>query len=197
MVLSIAVALIVPPIIQRTVERYTSTAPMPVASATLDEPAKDALDDRLEEFEEAIEAGASPDPLILSGPDLNTLLQNLWRDEELPGEMALRIEDGRIRSDISIPLEPGLSIGPFAPEVAGRYLNGNVMFRAAIENNALAIDVERFVVNGQALPNWIVDAIERQVIDEGLLQNPDLDEFTAKIERLRVSADTVVIEAAR
>jgi hypothetical protein len=196
MVLSIAVALIVPPIIQGTVERYTSTQPMPINTATLDEAERETLDDRLGAFEDALDEGQTPEPLMLSGTDLNSLLQDLWDDEELPGEMALRIEDGRIRSEISIPIEPGITIGPFTPQVQGRYLNGTVTFRVEIQNNTLEIDIERFIVNGQALPGWIVDAIERQVIQEGLLQNPDLDEFTAKIERLQVSADTIVIEAA-
>lgn len=197
MLLIVAASLIVPPMIQNTVERYTSDTPMQVRAHRLPETDQEELDDRVEAFADAIEEGQSPEPLILSGEDLNSLLQKLWEDEEIPGEMALRIEDGRLRSDLSIPLKPGFAIGPFNPDVVGRYLNGTVTFRLSLDENHLNADIERFVVNGKALPGWIVGAIEREFIDREILQNKDLREFTQKLARLQVSADSILLEAAR
>ncbi len=196
MALIIAVSLIVPPVIQSTVERYTSTVPMPIAENPLPEIEQDALDDRVESFADAIEDGQNPEPLILTGQDLNALLQKLWADEDLPGEMALRIEDGRLRSDLSIPLEPGFSIGPFTPEVADRYLNGTVTFRVALEGDRLTADIERFSMNDKTLPGWIVDAVEREYIEGQFLQNKDLREFTDKLARIQVGANSITLEAA-
>ncbi len=196
MVIIIAASLIVPPIIQRTVDRYTSNAPMKIVQQPLPQDEREALDDRVEAFADAIEEGQHPEPLLLSGQDLNALLQKLWTDEELPGEMALRIEDGRLRSDISIPLEPDLTIGPFTPKVGGRYLNGTVTFRIALENNVITADIERFVMNDKTLPGWIVDAFEREYVEGQLLKNADLREFTDKLARIQVSADSILLEPA-
>jgi len=192
----IAASLIVPPLVQSTVERYTATTPMPISTNPLPAIEQDELDDRVERFADAIEEGLTPEPLLLSGQDLNALLQDLWEDEEIPGEMALRIEDGRLRSNLSIPLKPGFSIGPFTPDVEGRYLNGTVTFRVALKDGVLSTDIERFVMNGKTLPGWIVDAVEREFIDEQILDNKDLREFTDKLARVQVSADSILLEAA-
>ena len=195
--LSIVVAsLIVPPIIQGTVESYTSTAPMTIVTEKLPEVDQEELDERVERFADAIEDGETPEPLILSGDDLNTLLQKLWEDEAIPGEMALSIEDGRLRSHLSIPLEPGFSIGPFKPDVAGRYLNGTVTFRLSLVDNNINIKIERFIVNGKELPGWIVGAIEREFLDPELLANEELREFTNKLARVEINADSILLEAA-
>lgn len=196
MLIMIAAALIVPPAIQSVVEKYTSDQPMNIVQEPLPQFAQDALDDRVESFAEAIEDGQTPEPLILSSRDLNSLLQKLWKDEELSGQMTLRIEDGRIRSDLSIPLESGFSIGPFTPDVAGRYMNGTVTFRVSLNGRTLSVDIERFVVNGKELPGWIVEALEREYLHETLLNSPDVREFTDKLARLEVSADSIMLEAA-
>ncbi len=196
MVIMIAAAIIVPPIVQSTVDRYTATQPMKITHETLPAIEQDELDDRVENFADAIEHGETPEPLILTGNDLNALLQKLWEDEELPGEMALRIEDGRLLSDLSIPLKPGMSIGPFSPDVTGRYLNGTVTLRVALDGNTLTADIERFVINDKTLPGWIVDAVEREYLQTKLLENADLREFTAKLARIQVSANSVLLEAA-
>ena len=196
MLIMIAAALILPPVVQSTVERYTAAQPMKIIHETLPPTEQDELDDRVEAFADAIENGETPEPLILTGNDRNALLQKLWEDEELPGEMALRIEDGRLLSDLSIPLKPGLSIGPFSPDVAGRYLNGTITLRVALDGNQLTADIERFVINNKTLPGWIVDAVEREYLQTTLLENADLREFTAKLARIQVSANSVLLEAA-
>lgn len=196
MVVIIAVSLLVPSMIQNTIERYTSAQPMHVAVQRLPEAQQEALDKRVDAFGDAIEGGTTPEPLILTGEDLNSLLQKLWEDEEIPGQMSLRIEDGRLRSDLSIPLEEGIEIGPFKPDVGGRYLNGTVTFKVGLNENGLKADIERFVVNGKPLPGWIIGGIEREFIDRNILQNKDLQEFAAKLERLEVSADSIMLEAA-
>lgn len=195
MILVIAGSLLLPPIVQNTVEHYTSETPMRVSTQNLPEPTKEELEDRVEAFSDAIDEGRVPEPLILRGAELDALLQDLWEREELPGAMALRIEDGRVRSDLSIPLEEGIEIGPFTPEVGGRYLNGTVTFTIELDENGLQADIERFVVNDKTLPGWMVNAIEREFVERRVLQNKDLREFTDKLARLRVSADSILLEA--
>lgn len=196
MLMIIAASLVVPPIVQNTIESYTATAPMTIVKGEMPEADMDHLDEQVERFTDAIEDGKTPEPLILSGDDLNALLQKLWQDEGIPGEMALDIEDGRLRSHISIPLEPGFSIGPFTPDVSGRYLNGTVTFRLSLTENNLNVKIERFIVNGKELPGWIVGAIEREIIDPEILQNEELREFTDKLDRVDINTNSIVLNAA-
>ena len=108
----------------------------------------------------------------------------------------LWLPDGPSPTSLVDPLERGFSIGPFTPDVAGRYLNGTITFRVSLNGRALSVDIERFVVNGKELPGWIVDAVEREYLHDTLLKNPDVREFTDKLARLEVSADSIMLEAA-
>lgn len=182
--------------LDRAVESYTDMKPdlppMP-AVAQVD---VDAIEQRVEDYEEAIDAGAVQAPLILSEDEVNVLLADALKDEE---GTAARVEllPGQVQAQLSMLLTQTLPLGPWSRDLTGRYLNGTATFDVAVRGGALDLRLAAFEVKGRQLPERVLAILRDEIDKSGVLNDEDLQEFLDKVESVDFDAGQVRITPPR
>lgn len=122
------------------VNRYTSTAPVPIPRYELKPGERDALARRIEEFE----AAAAPARLELTAGDLNALLAGAAGGNARP-QVRARIDEGGLFLDASIGLGRDRLLARF---FEGRFLNASIGLELRIEEGRLRGRVTSAVTAG-------------------------------------------------
>src|SRR5262249_41226065 len=113
------------------VDEYTATVPRELPKVEIPDEHRQTLNERVEAFRKAIDAGAATEPLVLDGSDINALIEEYT---DFKGKVFVTIEGDKLKGQVSIPLE---SIG--LPMVSGRFLNGEAEFKASLEGGVLVV----------------------------------------------------------
>ena len=66
---------------------------------------RESVKKRVEEFRKAVKQGKAVEPLVLTGDDLNVLIDEEPELAQLKGKVYLRIEGDELKGQISLPLE--------------------------------------------------------------------------------------------
>ncbi|MEN0110259.1 MAG: hypothetical protein AAF805_06010 [Planctomycetota bacterium] len=145
------------------------------AEEAADEPAND----------EGVDPPAEPAPreVSLSAEELNAMIAT---QRELRGRVFVRIEDGRIGGDLSLPLDD-------LPLLDGRFFNARVDFDVAVEGGELIVRLADAEVNGTQVPTEILDQLAEKNLAEDAADEPGLRRFLDRVESLRVEGDRVVL----
>ncbi len=162
----------------RMVERYTATAPDPVPVVKLPEPRIQSIEERVNAFEDAAEAGDAA-TLNLTAEELNALIA---RDPNLRGRVAVDIEGDLMQGQLSFPLEelglPNIILGG----LKGRYLNGMATFTPTLNpDGTIGVQIDDLTVKGQPVP----DEFLKKLNEPGSAIRFDLDETGNKSRALR------------
>ena len=128
---------------------FTDTKPLLIAEAQVAPGAFEQLQRRAGLFRDALRAGRTPAPLVLSADEVNTLIANDPELKALKGRVYIIsfLERNRVSAQISLPVEElGLS------RLRGRFFNGAAMFSMSLKNGILYLYAENLAVKGRPLP---------------------------------------------
>src|SRR5436309_7502242 len=94
--------------LSRTVEQYTSPTPRELPKVQITEDQRKEVVDRFKAFREGVKDGTASEPLILTGDDLNALVEDT---PELKGKVFFSVEGEKVKGQVSIPLSKIMDIG--------------------------------------------------------------------------------------
>src|SRR5688500_6886863 len=83
-------------------QSLTDTAPTPLQIETIPDAELQALENRIDDFKNAVEAGNPTEPLILTARDLNALLS---RDAQWRGRLQVDLVEDKVVGKVSIPMD--------------------------------------------------------------------------------------------
>lgn len=169
---------------QSQIAKYTSPDPLTIPTVELTEEESQAVDDRLEAFKTAIEAGEIVDPIILTEEEINAKLS---QDNDFEGRLYIDLEEDEISAQVSIPLDGVL------PGTNGRFFNGDITVHVEIEDGEMIVMVEDAVVNGQPVPEDFMAELRKQNLTEEFMSDPDVQKMFAKVKAVRVEKDQLVL----
>ena len=164
------------------VEKWTSATPVeiPVVEYTPEQLAE--LEKRIESFGEAAEGGDSDaTELVLSAEEINAWLS---KDENLKGNVFVRIEDGQVSADVSVPLNEV----PI-PGTKGRYFNGSASVDVSMEGGVLVVTMTDAEVNGERLPEDFIQGMSQQNLAQDVYKNPDNAKMLRRFDDIRIEGD--------
>lgn len=182
--------------ILRYLDMYTSTAPVELPRLATSESERRRALARIKAFHDAVEAGRAVAPLVLSGDDLNTLIQEWPR---LKDRAYLSIEDDRIKAQVSIPLSELKDISL----TRGRYLNGEAEVKLELDDGRLKLEVISMRAEGKDLPPMVRDALthadfvlsdEDDDDDGGTEEERRFKRFLGRLESIEVEDGSVVVK---
>lgn len=178
--------------LDRAVENYTDVEPDMPAMAVVTPAEVDAIEQRVEDYEHALDAGPVYEPLVLSENDVNALLTDSLKEED---GTAVHVEllPGQIQARLSMRLTQRLPLGPWSRDLTGRYLNGVATFDAAVHNSELELNLAAFEVKGQPLPERVLAVLRNEIDKSGVLEDEKLQEFLGKVGSVRFDAGEVRI----
>jgi len=191
----IALTVLVPRVVKRTLEAYTDTQPLIFETPDWDAANTEALHRRLEKFGESIDEGRKGEMLAISEDEVNALLAELAEEEGFDGSFHVDLLEGQVAMHMSVPLTQEFSVGPWHQNLRGRYLNGVATFDLRIEDGNLDLELVSFEVKDRSAPGWALDLGREFIEESGLLQSDDVLEATRKLEVLDVQEDRVVLRS--
>jgi hypothetical protein len=173
--------------INRTLEEYTSTTPRELPKLEISEEERQNAVERFKEFRDAVKEGTATEPLILTGDDLNALVEDV---PELKGRVYFTIEEGKIKGQVSIPLSTFVDIGM----TRGRYLNGEAEFKASLSDGVLVVTLDSIEVNGKRLPEETMSNVRQKNLAEDFYRNPDNAEMIRRFESIEIKDGKIIIK---
>jgi hypothetical protein len=176
------------------VAEYSANEPVPVEITPLSDSQIDQSLAKFSAFEAGMDGSADPVPLVLTGQDINALIQAHPSFEALAGRASVTVEGNTLRSRLSLNLgELDIPIPFLAEAVEGRYFNGVATFSLGMAVGRPALYIERLEVNGAEIPAEIMGEISKQNLLEELVKEPQFAAMVEKIEDIRIAKDELTI----
>jgi hypothetical protein len=171
----------------RYLEEYTATAPRELPKVDLSEEQRKEAVDRLKAFRQAVNEGTATEPLVLTGDDLNALLEE---EPQLKGRVHLTVEGDEVKGQVSIPLSVFLDTS----FTQGRYLNGEAKFKASLDNGVLIVTLDSLEVNGKSPPEQIMTDIRKQNLARDAYKDPKNAEMMRRFESLQIKDGKIILK---
>ena len=166
------------------VNRYTADAPADLPIVELSDEELAAIQARVDKFKETIEAGETPEDLVLTAQELNALLT---KDEDMRGRVFVRIEDGEVSGDVSIPTD-------FLPGGKGRFFNASATFEVSLDNGVLIVTLQDAEVKGEKLPQQFIDGMSKENLAKDAYKDPEVAATLRRIESISIEHDKIVLK---
>jgi hypothetical protein len=148
-------------------------------------------------FEKALAQGAGTE-FRFSGDDLNAWFFSDGKNADLIPHLRFRTTEDWIVAEVSVPLDFMVEL-PGLPSVRGRFFNGEIAARLAVEKNELKIKSLDIVGNGHRLP-WLFtgqgyrDTVQ-QTLEQGMRTRlPSGDAFLSRLESIRVENGEIIVK---
>jgi hypothetical protein len=192
MLILIALSFIVPRVIDGAIETYTDAAPSVPALPETTAEERDAIQARVDDFADELDAGTARESFVLTEHDVNALLAESLEDKE---DVVVGVEllPGQVRAQLSLRLTQALPLGPWTRDLTGRYLNGIATFNAAVRNGALDLHLAAFEVKGRPLPERVLSILRDEIAKSGVLDDEGVQEFIDKVGSVNFQSGQVTI----
>jgi hypothetical protein len=174
-------------VLNRYLEEYTATSPRELPRLTLTEDERKSVVDRFEAFRKSIKDQTATEPLVLTGDDLNALVDHV---PELKDRVYFTVEGDKIKGQVSIPL----SIFMDTSLTRGRYVNGEAEFKASLSDGILVVILDSIEVNGKRPPEQAMANLRQQNLAKDFYKNPDNAEMVRRFESLEIKDGKIIIK---
>ena len=175
--------------LNRAIEKYTVTTPVPVRQVEGTPEEIKAVQDRFKGFAEAIRSKGPAEPLVLSEKDLNLLINNVAELEQFKNHLYVAIEGRKLRGTMSLPLD---SLG--FSKLQGRYFNGVAELKASLENGVLQVTLDTLEVNGEPLPEHLMAGVRGQNLARDVYKDQKSLEVLRQLETIEVDDGRVLVK---
>ena len=99
----------------------------------------------------------------------------------------MKITDGKVSGDVSIPMDA-------IPGGKGRYFNGSASFNVSMENGVLIVTLADAEVNGEPVPQRVIDGMAKENLAKDLYKDPKNAEFMRRVDSVRVEDDKIILK---
>jgi len=168
---------------QNQLEQFTSDAPVVLPGVDVSQEQVDATVQKLEDFEQQFEDGLSPQELIITVEEINALIA---RNPELRGRVAVTIDDGNLRADVSVPLDE-------LPGGKGRFFNGSLTMHVELEEGVLIAYLVDAQANGRAVPEFLMSTLRKENLAKDLYRDVEIARTLQRCEKLIVESDRIIL----
>jgi len=173
------------------IAQYTETNSVALPTVQFSADELKAVVDKVTEFSDALDAHTKAAPLVLTGPQVNALLEARPELAQYKGQFFVSFDSNQTKAQVSLPLDkikvPGLN-------TKGRYLNGSGTFSVSINDGLLEVNLTSLEVKGKSLPPEVLTSFQHQNLATNANKGPNTNYFN-QIESLEVTNSTLVIRA--
>lgn len=166
------------------VNKYTADAPADLPVVELPAEELEEIEQRIEAFKDTVEAGDTPEELVLTAKEINALIA---KDEDMRGRVYVRIEDDLVTGDVSIPTDA-------IPGGKGRFFNASATFDVSLENGVLIVTLADAEVKGQKLPAQFTEAMSKENLAKEAYKDPDVAETLRGFDSITIEDDKIILK---
>ena len=172
---------------QQAREKYTADAPIELPTVEMEQAGIDALVERVDKYADDLRGDAPLEPITLTEPEINALLQNHPDLKETYGDhLYVTLGENAITTQISLPLD-------WLPLFRERYFNGIATFDVAFNNGRFQIYLDTASVKGEDVPNELLRELRRENFGDMWEDDADARALTRKIDSIVITKDGVTI----
>lgn len=169
------------------IAEYTATESVAVEIPQLSQDQIDHSVEKFSAFQAGLADGTEPVTLVLSGQDINALIQSHPTFKPLADRASVTVEEDRLRSQVSLSLEElDIPIPFIAEAVKGKYFNGIATFSVGMTAGRPALYIEGLEVNDAAIPAEFMSEISKQNFLEDAGKDPEFAKLIEMIEDIRI-----------
>lgn len=172
-------------VVNTAIENYTDDTSIQFEEIVMSDADREALKNRINEFNQARGKTNQPVELALTGDEVNVLISEAKSKHVLAEKIRISIEDDKLIARASVPLEEFSKL-PLLSRLKDRHLNANVNVGIALEEGVAALSIASAEVNGQPLPQEIIDAIEREMAVKDVMNDPEIRNQLNQLDWIRV-----------
>jgi len=169
------------------IQHYTSETPQVLPIVEYDEETMVVLETRFEDFRTKLKDGEPTDDLVLTADDINAMISN---NKDLKGKAFVRIEEGQIKGDVTIPTD-GI------PLAGGRFLNASATFDVSMDNGVLIVNLADAEVKGEKVPEQFLNAMRQENLAKNLYDDVETAKTFRRIESVVVEEGKVVLKVRK
>lgn len=177
------------------VANYTAAAPVKVEIPPISQAQVDQAVEKFSAFQAGLAGTGEAEPLVLSGQDINALIQNHVSFKPLTDRASVTVEGNTLRSQVSVNLEDLDIPVPFIADIVeDKYFNGVATFTPGMVAGRPALYIEDLEVNGMPLPEQFMSELRKtNFLEEALKKNSEFASTIEKIEDIRVKDGVLTI----
>jgi hypothetical protein len=172
--------------VNKAIQDYTSTEPVPIPVVPLPDDQRKALDDRWQAFKTAVDKGEEAE-IVLTADDINALIAE---KPELKGKIHVSIKEDKVNGQVSIPLD---NFG--IPMTKGRFLNGTTELSVSIDYGHLDVRMKSLEINGKSPPPEVMASLGKENLAKDVKLDKENDEKLRQIESLEVKDGKIYLKA--
>jgi len=169
------------------VAKYTSETPQELPVIEYEPEAMAALETRFESFKTNLKDGGEVDDLVLTADDINAMISN---NPDLKGKVFVKIEEGQITGDVSIPTDN-------VPLAGGRFFNASAAFDVSMENGMLIVTLADAEVKGEKVPDQVLEVMRKENLAKNVYDDAETARAFRRIESLVVEDGKVVLKVRK
>jgi hypothetical protein len=174
---------------RRVVYQYTDSSPMPLPTLNMTAEQMDAVQRRVDAFKDALNAGRSTPPLVLTADDINALINTDPEFKPFKGRLYVTaLEDGKGKLAGSVRLG---DIGFIV--FRSRYLNGTATIGVTFQNGILGITPEELTTKGKPLPGPVMDKIHNLQISSRINQDPHASVALNRLQSIEIRDGKLIL----
>ena len=175
---------------------YTDTQPATLPHDSMPASELKDLKDRLAVFGQALDAHSNVPPFILTGHDINGLMNDAFSTAQAPmdkfkNHLYVAVEDNRIKGQVSMAADKIVHV-PFI-HTEGRYLNGAVAFKVVLTNQQLSVSIDQIEVKGKPLPEQFMSGLRQANFAQNAQNDPSNSAAIGRFETIEIKDGKIVI----
>jgi hypothetical protein len=175
--------------IHHLVDEYTDTKPLEMPAVHLSGTEIANLQKRVQNFDTALDADKSVEPLILSADEINALIANATKSSSpSPAHLYFSFNEDRVQAQLSLPTD-GLGLRM----LKGRYFNGTGDFAVALHNGHLMLNVKSLTVKGKPLPEQFMQSLRAENFADSWTNDVELNQALAKLQEVRIQNGELIV----
>jgi hypothetical protein len=164
--------------------KYTSEVAADLPIVDMSEEEIEEIENRIDNFKDAIEASETPEDLVLTANEINAMIS---QDDDMRGRVYITIADGTVSGDVSIPTD-------FFPGGKGRFFNASATFEVSLENSILIVTLTSAKVKGEEVPQEIIEALRKENLAKEIYKDPEVAATLRRIESITIKDDKIILK---
>jgi hypothetical protein len=167
---------------------FTDTKPIEVPAVQLSGAEITNLQQRVRNFDKALEVNKPVEPLTLNADEVNALIAQESKTNPSPVRLYFSFDHDRVQAMLSLPTD-----GFGVKMLKGRYFNGSGDFAVSVRDGRLSLRVKSLSVKGRPLPAKFMESIRQENFAESWTNDVEFNEALAKLQELKIENGKLIV----
>jgi type VI protein secretion system component VasK len=167
------------------VKTYATTTAQPLPKVEITTDAVQTFQTRLAAFQAAMDSDKRPEPLAITGGDLNAFMGSM---PPFKDKLFVEITNNILQCRFVVPLDKTKN-----KQLKDKFINGRILFRLTFQDGYAVLSPAKIFANNTPIPWWLFKRIARENFLQKLYDNTPAMEFFQNVQSIDIQNNTILI----